>query len=106
MAQMWRALLDSPRLAWPVVVLLALLNGMGVYLLACDYAADKARAAQLRAAQIVAAAEAAKPKPPPPPAMIRPPPVEAMLRSGTLILISKKTQNMFVYSKFRGHNTK
>jgi hypothetical protein len=46
MAQMWRALLDSPRLAWPVVALLALLNGVGIYLLASDYAADKARELQ------------------------------------------------------------
>jgi L,D-transpeptidase catalytic domain/SPOR domain len=98
MAKWWRALLDSPRLAWPAVALLALLNGVGIYMLASDYAADKARAAQHRAAQISAAAEAAKPKVPPPPAMIHPPAVEAMLRSGTLIVISKKSQNMFVFS--------
>jgi L,D-transpeptidase catalytic domain len=98
MKQWWRTLLDSPRLAWPVVALLALADGTGIYVLARDYAADAAKADQIRAARRAAAVKPPKPKAPPPPAMIHPPPVEAMLRSGTLIVISKKSQNMFVFS--------
>ncbi len=98
MVKWWRSLLDSPKAAWPAVALLAMADSAGLYMLASDYAADAARAEQVQAAHARAVAEAAKPKLPPPPAMITPPAVADMLRSGTLIVISKKSQNMFVFS--------
>ncbi len=98
MAKRRRSFLNSPRLAWPVVLLLAVLDGAGLYMLASSFMADAARAEQVLAAKLAAAAVPPKPKPPPPPAMIHPPSVEAMLQSGTLIVISKKSQNMYVFS--------
>ncbi len=90
--------LKYPKLVWPIVVVLALLDGAGLYHLASGYASDAANEAKLRAARQKAAQTPVAPKVPPPPAMITPPPVEAMLRQGTLIVISKKSQNMFVFS--------
>jgi L,D-transpeptidase catalytic domain len=92
MAKQRRAFLDSPRLVWPVIVLLAGLDGAGIYHLVKSDPLQAARAPQLRVA--------AMPPAPilPPPAMIHPPPVETVLQSGTLIVISKKSQNMFVFS--------
>jgi lipoprotein-anchoring transpeptidase ErfK/SrfK len=98
MAKWLQTFLNAPRLVWPVVVLLTVLDGAGLYMLASSYAADAARAAHLRAAQLAAAAKPPAPKPPPPPAMINPPAVADVLQSGTLIVISKKSQNMFVFS--------
>jgi hypothetical protein len=74
-----------------VVLLLAALNAALLSQLAGRDAARAARTAKL---------EPAPPAPikPPPPVMIEPPAVEAVLRSGTLIVISKKSQNMFVFS--------
>jgi L,D-transpeptidase catalytic domain len=85
--------LDYPKLGWPVLLLLAVLDVAGIYHLANDYAADAVRAEQL-----LAAAKIPAPVIPPPPAMIDPPSVESVLKSGTLIVISKKSQNMFVFS--------
>ena len=93
MAKRRRTFLDSPKLVWPVIVLLAVLDGAGIYALVSDNAADADRAAQPQAPP-----KPATPKIPPPPAMIDPPSVASVLRSGTLIVISKKSQNMFVFS--------
>jgi L,D-transpeptidase catalytic domain len=94
MAKRWRTFLNTPGLAWPVILLLALLDGAGIYHLVKSEAAAKAA----RAAQLQIAAKPPAPIIPPPPAMIHPPSVEAMLQSGTLIVISKKSQHMFVFS--------
>jgi hypothetical protein len=94
MAKRRRTFFNSPKLVWLLILLLAALDGAGIYhLIRSDAASQAARAAQLRAA-----ATPPVPKLPPPPAMIEPPAVEAVLRSGTLIVISKKSQNMFVFS--------
>jgi L,D-transpeptidase catalytic domain/SPOR domain len=93
MAKRRRTFFNFPILAWPVLLLLAVLDGAGLSMLANDYAADAVRAAQL-----LAAAKIPAPVIPPPPAMIEPPSVASVLRSGTLIVISKKSQNMFVFS--------
>jgi lipoprotein-anchoring transpeptidase ErfK/SrfK len=85
---------DSPRRVWPVLLLLAVLDGAGLYKLASDDASSQAA----RAARLHAAAKPPAPKIPPPPAMIDPPSVASVLQSGTLIVISKKSQNMFVFS--------
>jgi hypothetical protein len=98
MAKRRRTFLDSLKRMWPVLLLLAVVDGVGLYMLATSYMADAARAEKVLAARLAAAATPPKPKPPPPPAMIHPPAVESMLQSGTLIVISKKTQNMFVFS--------
>ncbi|MFM9853803.1 MAG: L,D-transpeptidase family protein [Sphingomonadaceae bacterium] len=98
MAKRRWSFLKSPALLWPIALLLAGLDAAGLYHLANGYAADAARDAQLSAARLKAAQTPPVPKPPPPPAMITPPSVEAMLRQGTLIVISKKSQNMFVFS--------
>jgi hypothetical protein len=83
---------------WPVFLLLTVLDGAGLYLLANSYMADKVRAEQLRAAQLRAAAVPPKLQTPTPPPMIHPPAIATMLQSGTLIVISKKSQSMFVFS--------
>jgi hypothetical protein len=93
MAKRRRTFFNSPKLAWPVLSLLAVLDGAGIYHLASDYASDAARAAH---PPVVAPPPV--PPPPPPPAMIEPPSVASVLQSGTLIVISKKSQNMFVFS--------
>jgi L,D-transpeptidase catalytic domain/SPOR domain len=93
MAKQRATFLTSSKLIWSVVLLLAGLNAALLSQLAGRDAARAARTAQLRAAPAPAV-----PIKPPPPAMIEPPPVEAVLRSGTLIVISKKSQNMFVFS--------
>jgi L,D-transpeptidase catalytic domain/SPOR domain len=98
MAKRRRSFIDSLKRMWPVLLLLAVLDGAGLYLLATDYMADKARAAEVRAARLRAAAIPPKPKAPPPPEMIHPPAVADMLRSGTLIVISKKSQHMYVFN--------
>jgi lipoprotein-anchoring transpeptidase ErfK/SrfK len=91
MAKLRATFLTSSKLIWSVVLLLAALNAALLSQLAGRDAARAARTAKL---------EPAPPAPikPPPPAMIEPPAVEAVLRSGTLIVISKKSQNMFVFS--------
>jgi L,D-transpeptidase catalytic domain/SPOR domain len=93
MAKRRRTFLNNPRLVWPVILLLAGLDGFGLYKLMSNDAADAARAAQRRVAALPP-----KPQLPPPPLMIDPPSVADMLQSGTLIVISKKSQNMFVFS--------
>jgi hypothetical protein len=89
MAKRRRTFFNSPKLAWPVLSLLAVLDGAGIYHLASDYASDAARAAHPHVA-----APPPVPQPPPPPAMIEPPSVASVLQSGTLIVISKKSQNI------------
>ncbi len=90
MAKWWRTFLTSPGLMWPAVLVLAVLDAGGLYLLTSRNSSEAAPDAQSKVVPV--------PKVPPPPVMITPPPVEAMLRSGTLIVISKKSQNMFVFS--------
>jgi hypothetical protein len=75
-------------------MLLAVLDGAGIYMLVKSDASAKAA----RVAQLQVAAKPPAPIIPPPPAMIHPPAVADMLQSGTLIVISKKSQNMFVFS--------
>jgi lipoprotein-anchoring transpeptidase ErfK/SrfK len=94
MAKRRRTFLNTPGLAWPVILLLAVLDGAGIYHLVKSDAASKAA----RAAQLQAAAKPPAPIIPPPPAMIEPPSVASALQSGTLIVISKKSQHMFVFS--------
>lgn len=93
MAKRQQTFLDSPKLMWPVILALAALDSAGLFLLS---RADPAEAE--REALPTATPKPAAPEKPPPPAMINPPPVADMLRSGTLIVISKKSQNMFVFS--------
>ncbi len=99
MAELHGNFLTLPKLVWPVVAALALvavLTGAGLNSMAIRDAAAAAEAA--RVARLKAAATPPKPPVPPPPAMITPPPVEAVLKSGTLIVISKNSQRMFVFS--------
>jgi hypothetical protein len=93
MAKRRRTFLDSPKLVWPVIVLLTVLDGAGLYYLVRSDASEVGRPAQPQAV-----AKPPAPKIPPSPAMIEPPSVESVLKSGTLIVISKKSQNMFVFS--------
>lgn len=93
-----KSFLKSLRLMWLGVFLLALLDAAGLYMLACSYQADAVRAEQLRVARLLAAAKPPKPNVPLPPAMINPPAVATVLQSGTLIVISKTSQHMFVFS--------
>jgi lipoprotein-anchoring transpeptidase ErfK/SrfK len=93
-----RSFLKS-RWAWPAILLLAACDVAGLFMLVSSYSADAAQAEQAEVArQRAAAEEAAKPKAPPPPAMIEPPAVADMLQSGTLIVISKASQHMYVFS--------
>ncbi len=77
---------------WPVVVALAVLDAAGIYAL-MSTAAPEAAVARSLAAQGPAA-----PVKPPPPAMIHPPAVADVLQSGTLIVISKASQHMYVFN--------
>ena len=88
MANWRRTFLHSPKLLLPAVLVFAGVDAAGIYLLANSTAPEAPRPAP----------PPPKPKEPPPPAMITPPAVASMLRSGTLIVISKKSQNMFVFS--------
>ncbi len=96
MAKRRRTFLNSPGLVWPAALVLAALDAGGLYLLARSDPSEAAREARLTAPPAPPAP--IKPPPPPPPAMIHPPAVEAVLQSGTLIVISKKSQHMFVFS--------
>ncbi len=95
MAKRRWTLLKSPKVAWPIVLLLAALDGAGIYHLASG---DPSEAARNARPKVVPKPAPIVPKAPPPPVMITPPTVEAALLSGTLIVISKKSQNMFVFS--------
>jgi L,D-transpeptidase catalytic domain/SPOR domain len=94
MVQRSDAFFSSPRRVWPLVSLVVMAVGAaGLGLWASTAAPEPALAAR--------APVAPKPPVPPaplPPAMITPPPVAAMLQSGTLIVISKASQTMFVFS--------
>jgi hypothetical protein len=82
---------------WPVILLLAVLDAAGLYLLVGSYRADAAEAAQREAARRLAATKPPEPEAPPPPEMIHPPAIADVLQSGTLIVISKASQNMHVF---------
>ena len=84
-----RMFFASPKRLWPAIVLVAGLDAAGFYLLVTD-APEAARAVPPPAPTL--------PETPPPPAMIYPPAVSDMLQSGTLIVISKPSQHMFVFS--------
>lgn len=89
----WRRIFFASRKRlWPVAIGLAALDAGGIYLL-LSTAPEPARAALPK---VTVAPKA--PEPPPPPAMIDPPPVARVLQSGTLIVISKPSQAMFVFS--------
>ncbi len=98
MAKWQRTFLDSPKLVWPVIVLLTVMDGAGLYYLAMSGTPDAALAAAQPGPQAKPPPKPPVPEVPPPPAMIEPPSVETVLRSGTLIVVSKKSQNMFVFS--------
>lgn len=83
-----RTFLNSPTLLLPAALALVVLNVAGIYLLVTSNAPQAPRVALALP----------KPKAPPPPAMITPPPVATVLQAGTLIVISKKSQHMFVFS--------
>ncbi len=93
MTRWWRSFLKFPWLVWPAVVLLAVLDAAGLYMLLRSEPSQATSAERPKVAAVPLA-----PIKPPPPAMIHPPAVETVLQSGTLIVISKKSQNMFVFS--------
>jgi lipoprotein-anchoring transpeptidase ErfK/SrfK len=95
MAQWRRTFFDSPKLA-SAAVALAAVDVAGLYLLVNSNASEAHEVASPQSPAATPAPPA--PAEPPPPAMIHPPPIATVLRSGTLIVISKKSQNMFVFS--------
>jgi L,D-transpeptidase catalytic domain len=90
MAKRRRFFLKSPKLMWAAVLLIGALDGAGIYYLAKNDPSEAPHVVRPKVPPV--------PKKPLPPAMIEPPPVATVLQSGTLIVISKKTQNMFVFS--------
>lgn len=93
MAKRRRSHFYSAKLIWPAVVVLAVLDAAGLYML---MRSDQSQAAPV--ARPIAPPAPPAPIKPPPPAMIDPPAVAAVLQSGTLIVISKASQHMFVFS--------
>ncbi len=93
MAKRRRTFFTSPRLIWPAALLVAVLDAGGLYLLVSGDASEAAPEAR----PMVAPAPPIPVKPPPP-AMIHPPAVADVLNSGTLIVISKASQHMYVFS--------
>lgn len=103
MAQRRWTFLKNRKLAWAVMLSLAALDAAGLYLLATGNAGEAPRkaipAARAAAPEAPRHAIASPPTPaPPPPAIIQPPDVAQVLQSGTLIVISKASQRMFVFS--------
>lgn len=90
MAKRRRTFFVSRKLVWPAVVALAIADTAGLYMLTQSDASEAPPVAPPKPPPV--------PKEPPPPAMITPPPVESVLQSGTLIVISKKSQAMYVFS--------
>jgi L,D-transpeptidase catalytic domain/SPOR domain len=93
MVKNWWTSLISSRLAWPLMLLLAVGDAAGLYML---FRSEASKATP--PPRPVTAPKPPAPIVPPPPAMIEPPPVATVLQSGTLIVISKKSQHMYVFS--------
>jgi hypothetical protein len=91
MMDRWRTFSRSRKLLWLAIAVLTLVDSAGLYLLFTDKPQEAARAAPVPAKPVT-------PPKPPPPAMIEPPAVATVLKSGTLIVISKASQTMFVFS--------
>jgi hypothetical protein len=91
MMDLGRTFLKSRALLWSAIAVFAVLDAAGLYLLFYSKPPETPRARP-------APAKPAKPVTPPPPAMIEPPAVAAVLKSGTLIVVSKASQTMFVFS--------
>lgn len=87
--------LFKKRLLWPLIAALAVVDAGLVYLIVAPNVPFDSPL--LATAPTVPKGPPAPPPPPPPPPMIHPPSVEAMLQSGTLIVVSKKSQRMFVF---------
>ena len=87
-----RMFFASRKRLWPAIILVAGLDTAGLYLLATG-APEAARALPPPPPPAPTL-----PETPPPPAMIYPPAVADMLQSGTLIVISKPSQHMYVFS--------
>jgi hypothetical protein len=90
MATWWRSVSDSPRFLWSVVAALVVLDAVGLYWVFGRKVPEPVTLGALP--------KPAKPQAPPPPAMIHPPAVVDVLQSGTLIVISKTSQAMYVFS--------
>lgn len=86
-----RTFLKSRTLLWSAIAVFAVVDAAGLYLLFNSKPPEAPRARP-------APAKPAKAVTPPPPAMIEPPAVAAVLKSGTLIVVSKASQTMFVFS--------
>ena len=90
MMDWWRTWLKSRALLWSAIGVMTLVDGAGLYHLYYSSPPEAPRIAP-------APAKPATPEKPPPPAMIHPPAVATVLKSGTLIVISKASQTMFVF---------
>jgi lipoprotein-anchoring transpeptidase ErfK/SrfK len=101
MVKRWKTFLKTPWLVWPLIALLTLVDAAGIYMLVNSYQAEaaeaQAKAEKVEVARKIAATKPPEPVKPPPPAMIDPLPVATALQSGTLIVISKKSQHMYVF---------
>jgi hypothetical protein len=91
MMDLGRTFLKSRKLLWSAIAVFAVVDAAGLYMLFNSKPQEAPRVAP-------ATAKLAKPIAPPPPAMIEPPAVAMVLKSGTLIVISKTSQTMFVFS--------
>jgi hypothetical protein len=87
MMDWWRTLLKSRPLLWSAIGVMTLIDGAGLYHVFNSSPQEAPRVAPAPA----------RPQKPPPPAMINPPAVATVLKSGTLIVISKTSQTMFVF---------
>jgi L,D-transpeptidase catalytic domain len=90
--QLWISLASS-KLVRPLMVLLAMGDAVGLYVVLWRDVPNVAATPRRAAAPVPPA-----PVRPLPPAMITPPSVAEALQSGTLIVISKKSQHMYVFS--------
>ncbi len=86
----WQTLLKSRTLLWSAIGVLTVVDGAGLYHMFNSRTPEAPPIAP-------APAKPATPEKPPPPAMIEPPAVATVLKSGTLIVISKSSQTMFVF---------
>lgn len=84
--------LSKKRLLWPFIAVLAAFDAVLLYLIMTPVMIPT----PVLAAELPDT-NAAEPAPPPPPPMIHPQPVAKMLQSGTLIVVSKPSQRMFVF---------
>jgi lipoprotein-anchoring transpeptidase ErfK/SrfK len=90
MMDWWQTLLKSRTLLWSAIGVLTVVDGAGLYHMFNSRTPEAPPIAP-------APAKPATPEKPPPPAMIEPPAVATVLKSGTLIVISKSSQTMFVF---------